>query len=190
VLGFFHYETFSSADYNRFYRQYIVNKRVVRPWAVFDFAKPGMGQAAKRLKSWRPQLVGLYRRHDGTGHRFLIELASPPESSMAYGCPRYLTMEVVLPDDEPVVQIDLRWFKKPACRLPEAMWFSFVPTVSDPKGWRMDKMGEWVSPLEVVRNGNRRLHAVGAGVSYTDRNGQLVIETLDAPWWRRASHRC
>ena len=42
-------------------------------------------------------------------------------------------------------------------------------------------MGEWVSPGEVVRNGNRKLHAVGAGVSYTDPNGQMVIESLDAP---------
>jgi Domain of unknown function (DUF5054) len=180
VLGLFHYETFSSADYDRFYRQYIVNKRAVRPWAVFDFTKPGMRRAAKR-KSWRPQLVGLYRRYDGAAHQFLIELASPSESSTAYGGPKYLAVRVVLPDDEPVVQIDLQWFSKPACRLPEAMWFSFTPVVLDPRGWKMDKMGEWVSPGEVARNGNRRLHAVGAGVWYTDRSGQFVIETLDAP---------
>lgn len=181
VLGLFHYETFSSADYDWFYRQYIVNKRAVRPWAVFDFTKPGMGRAAKRHKAYRPQLVGLYRRYDRAAHRFLIELTSPSESSTVYGCPEYLTMEVVLPDDEPVVQIDLQWFIKPACRLPEAIWFSFAPVVSNHQGWRMDKMGEWVSPGEVVRNGNRKLHAVGAGVSYTDHNGQLVIESLDAP---------
>jgi hypothetical protein len=181
VLGSFYYESFSSADYERFYRQYIVNKRAVRPWAVFDFTKPGMGKAAKRHKVWPPRLVGLCRRYDGAAYRFLIELAAPPESSTAYGYPKYLTMEFVLPDSEPVVQIDLQWFGKPACRLPEAMWFSFAPVISDPRGWKMDKLGEWVSPREVVRNGNRKLHAVGVGVSYTDRNGRFAIESLDAP---------
>ncbi len=50
-----------------------------------------------------------------------------------------------------------------------------------PDGWRMDKLGQAISPLEVVRNGNRTLHAVGAGVEYRDGRGGLAIATLDAP---------
>jgi hypothetical protein len=42
-------------------------------------------------------------------------------------------------------------------------------------------MGWPVSPLEVVRDGNRRLHAVASGVTYTDATGGLQLETLDAP---------
>ena len=45
----------------------------------------------------------------------------------------------------------------------------------------MDKLGELVSPLEVIRNGNRKLHAVGKGVEYHGEEGGLIIETLDAP---------
>jgi hypothetical protein len=45
----------------------------------------------------------------------------------------------------------------------------------------MDKLGQPVSPLEVVKNGNRTLHAVGAGVEYRDRRGGLAIDTLDVP---------
>ena len=44
----------------------------------------------------------------------------------------------------------------------------------------MDKMAERVSPLDVVRNGNRKLHAVESGVYYADSRNSLAIETLDA----------
>jgi hypothetical protein len=76
---------------------------------------------------------------------------------------------------------NLQWFDKPACRLPEAAWFTFAPHVQDPSHWRMDKLGEWVSPLDVIRDGNRTLHAVNLGVAYRGPEAGLLIETLDAP---------
>lgn len=42
-------------------------------------------------------------------------------------------------------------------------------------------MGEMISPLEVVKNGNRNLHAVNSGVYYHGSDGKIAIETLDAP---------
>jgi hypothetical protein len=41
-LGLFLYETFSYSDYERFYQQYIINKRKVWTWAIPDFTKPGI----------------------------------------------------------------------------------------------------------------------------------------------------
>jgi hypothetical protein len=65
--------------------------------------------------------------------------------------------------------------------LPEALWLSFVPRIADPRGWSLDKLGQRVSPLDVIRDGNRKLHAVDAGVFYREAARQLSIETLDAP---------
>jgi hypothetical protein len=45
----------------------------------------------------------------------------------------------------------------------------------------MDKLGQAVSPFEVVKDGNRKLHAVCNGVHYRDPYDELWIETLDAP---------
>jgi hypothetical protein len=42
-------------------------------------------------------------------------------------------------------------------------------------------MGERISPLHVVPNGNRTLHAVEGGVEYRDQSGSMRLETLDAP---------
>ncbi|MBA3944733.1 MAG: hypothetical protein H0X37_09260 [Herpetosiphonaceae bacterium] len=86
-----------------------------------------------------------------------------------------------MPDDAAQIQQTLQWFDKPACRIAEAIWCSFVPIASDAKGWRLDKLGEAIGPHDVIRNGNRKLHAVGRGFSYHDATGGFELETLDAP---------
>jgi hypothetical protein len=45
----------------------------------------------------------------------------------------------------------------------------------------MEKMGNMISPLEVVRKGNRKLHAIERRVVYRDEEGGLTLESLDAP---------
>jgi hypothetical protein len=45
----------------------------------------------------------------------------------------------------------------------------------------MEKMGQFISPLEVVRQGNRHLHAIDRGLLYSDARSQITLESLDAP---------
>jgi hypothetical protein len=74
----------------------------------------------------------------------------------------------------------VQWFNKSACRLPEALWFSFIPRVKHPHMWKMDKLGQSVSPYEVIRNGNRHLHAVGdGGFQMEDSGWNLSICSMD-----------
>lgn len=179
-LALVQYQTFSAADYERFYRQYIKNKRVTAPWSRPDFTKPGLGTSAES-RIWQPRLDGVYLRHAATAEHITVDLHMPDEASTHYGCPRRFTLELRLPHATPVVEIVLQWFDKPACRMPEATWLSFVPVVAEPHNWRLDKLGQQVDPHEVVRDGNRRLHAVGTGMQYRGPDGGLEIETLDAP---------
>ena len=43
-------------------------------------------------------------------------------------------------------------------------------------------MGRMISPLFVVKNGNRNMHAVDGGIFYDGVDGTIKIETLDAPF--------
>jgi hypothetical protein len=43
----------------------------------------------------------------------------------------------------------------------------------------MNKLGSAISPLDVIKNGNRKLHAVESGVMYHDRQSEMQIETFD-----------
>lgn len=183
-LGLFCYETFSQADYDRFYRQYIVAKPEDEWWSVPDFTKPGMAAARARRREWFPRLVAVYRQDEGTGRgaeRFLLELAMPEDAVVSYGCPAIVWLELEFPVDEPEIRFTVQWFDKPASRLPEAFWFSFCPRLPTARDWTMDKLGQAVSPLDVVRDGNRHLHAVGRGVRYRAGGVELEIETRDAP---------
>jgi hypothetical protein len=85
-----------------------------------------------------------------------------------------------MPESSREIHIDLQWFGKNACRLPEAIWYSMVPKTSTKADWKMDKLGREISPLEVVSLGNRHLHAVNKGISCKDDALGLEIKTMDA----------
>ncbi|XP_065194900.1 uncharacterized protein LOC135826196 [Sycon ciliatum] len=79
------------------------------------------------------------------------------------------------------VYTKLVWKDKPATRLAEAMFLSFAPVVRNASLWRMDVLGHDVSPLDVVVDGTRHLHAVGKGVRYAGVEEIIDIATLHTP---------
>ncbi len=181
TMGLFRYESFSQADYDRWIRDYCVNLEQTSIWAIPDFSKPGMDAAIPRPehRTYLPALIDAWVRHAGDEMEAILELRMPASCTETLGAPHKLTIAYRF--QEHAVDIRLQWFQKQACRLPEASWFSFAPAVNDPQRWMMDKMGALVSPLDVVPNGNRNLHAIGHGMVYQDEVSFLGIESLDAP---------
>lgn len=180
-LALFRYQTFSQDDYDRYTKQYLVNMHIswVKPWAIKDFTKPGIDKAGAQRRMWLPTLKTLSMAKGKDGTCLIAHLELPEEACAKYGGPREVSLEVGLTGDH-ALTFKLQWFKKPPCRMPEALWLSFCPPAPQPDGWIMNKMGQAMSPLEVVSRGNRHLHAVQKGVSYHDADGNLEIETLDA----------
>jgi hypothetical protein len=112
--------------------------------------------------------------------RFCLRLRMPEEAYVTYGSPKMIEIEYVVDHHSGKIDVTLQWFGKEANRLPEASWFGLGLNVDNPNLWTMDKIGSHVSPLQVVRNGNRNLHAVGSGVQYQGADGLAMILTLDA----------
>jgi len=175
------YQTLSAADYSRFLANYIITKAA---WAQKDFGKPNIERFGARSQEWRPALTNLEVVEDEQGHRLLAHLNIHDPEAFASGrasFPQKMYLELTLPKKEPVIHIDFSWFKKPATRMPEALWLTFNPKVPDQQGWSMDKSGEQVSPFDVVASGSRHLHAVSTGFRYRDRDKSFTVETLDSP---------
>jgi len=178
-LAAFLYQTFSSADFARFNAQYNTAK-----FASNDFGKPGLDKYPVQSRTWHSALRDISIGEDAHGQRLVAELQIPqPDGALAdlVSWPGRLTLEVALPKNEPAVHITFQCFNKRATRLPEAMWLSFSPDAPDPDGWSLEKVNQPVSPLDVIVNGNRHLHAVTKDVTYRDGKGTFTLETLDAP---------
>jgi hypothetical protein len=177
-LGLFSYQMFSQADFDRWAKQYTTSSA---PWAVDSWQKPGMEKTGVQSALHVPALKALWSADREAGRLFLAELEAPA-AAREVGCPRELAVETFLPHDDPTVRVTLKWFDKPACRLGEALWFSFVPATAPGDRVEMDKMGQAVSPLDVVQNGNRQLDGVISGLNYQDARGGST--------WRRWMPSC
>jgi len=180
-LALFSYQTLSQVDYSRFFDSYVVSDA---DWAKKDFGKPNIERFGAQSREWLPSVSDLQVEEDEQGHRVLERLeVNDPEAlrSGRAAFPQKMYLEMLLPEAEPVMNLNFSWFQKPATRLPEALWLSFHPIASDPTGWMLEKSGQPISPWDVVSSGNRHMHAVSKGFGYKDEKGTLFIETLDAP---------
>jgi hypothetical protein len=180
-LGLFSYQTLSQQDYAQFFTSYVISDE---DWAKKDFGKPNIERFGAKSQDWPSSLVDVKLEESKQEHRLLAQLAINDADALHTGraaFPERMYMELVLPKQEPVIQLNFFWFQKPATRMPEALWLSFQPIAPDAKGWVLEKSGESVSPLDVVASGNRHMHALSKGFSYKDENGEFAVETLDAP---------
>jgi Domain of unknown function (DUF5054) len=180
-LGLFAYQTLSAKDYEDYRAAYIIAKTW---WAPMDFGKPDIEKFGAKSQVWLPRVAGCWAGKVRDGFRILAELEitdANAERADRVAWPRRMFLDLRFPDSEPALHIDFTCLTKAANRLPEAMWLSFLPAGTEPRGWTLDKVDQRISPFDVVKGGNRHMHAVTTGVYYKDSQGSLSIETLDAP---------
>ena len=180
-LALFTYQTLSKEDFDRYYDAYVL---IQARWSRRELGKPNIEKLGAQHREWTPALLNSWSGKVDGGYRVLEQLRiddGAAESSGLVAWPVKIYLDLFLPDGEPEVRINLVCLDKAANRLPEAMWLSFIPQTEEPKGWTLEKVDRWVSPFDVIRGGNRQMHAVTNGIRYTDPQGSLSIETMDAP---------
>ncbi|WP_139996477.1 DUF5054 domain-containing protein [Paenibacillus paridis] len=182
AFGTYAYETFGTDNYGEYFRTYMEGLPVTHPWSDADFSKPGF-EFVRPLPShqlFSPVVTGRFVKKGASEDRYLLKLRMPALAHETYGAPKTLEVEYTVHHTSGTIAVSLQWFGKDANRLPEASWFGCTLKVDNANLWTMDKLGADVSPLSVVYDGNRNLHAVGQGVSYSGADGSAVIETKDA----------
>lgn len=180
-LALFSYQTLSQADYTAFLAAYVRSKE---SWAPQDFGKPNIDSLQAESRSWQPALRHLWMEETPDRHRLLAELGIDDAASRQRGLvawPETMYLELILPKAEAVAQLTFYALGKTANRMPEAMWLSFVPQMESGATWRLDKVNEAIDPMDVVRGGGRRMHAVTNAVTCRAGKTRLEIATLDAP---------
>lgn len=180
-LGELTYQTFSAEDYDRFFSQYIINAAQNGDWPKEDFTKPGLELAKPISKIWKPYIRDSYRRQTPDQDEFLFHMTFENECVVNYGAPKDVYLAYQFPLEGKSFTIDMQWFNKQACRMPEAIWMGFKPILPEGAEWKIEKLGKMISPLSVLENGNRHLHAVGKLVELNHASGKMDILPLDSP---------
>jgi hypothetical protein len=181
-LALFSYQTLSQADYGKFLASYV--RGAMSWWQPFDLGKPNIERFGAESREWIPKPQGAWAGRQANGYRLLEKLQiSDPETESAgrIATPNPMYLELSLPDSEPTVEVTFTWFGKVATRMPEALWLSFLPQAPEAKGWTMEKVNRQVSPFDVVRGGNRHIHALSGPMRYEHQGDKFSTEGIDSP---------
>ena len=182
-LALVSYQTLSPADYSRFFANYIIS---TADWAKKDFGKPNIERFGAESREWQPTLSNLEIAGDGQDYQLLAHLEIRDPEALASGraaFPQKMYLKLTLPGAEPVIHLEFSWFQKPATRMPEALWLTFNPNVSDPAS----KVGPWTSPAS--RSHPSTSSPAAAAICTPSPPASLIgtsehsftVETLDAP---------
>jgi hypothetical protein len=181
-LALMTYQTLSADQYSDFLKRYLTIKT---DWAPRDFGKPGIAKFNAEAREWHPKLIHCWTASTGTEDRVVLELAIDDPQALASGnvaWPAQIFLEMRLPHDEASLEVRAVTLGKVENRMPEALWFSFVPAGSGQGAWEMEKVDQPVGALDVVRGGGRAMHAVTESVRYRGEDGHVFeVRALDAP---------
>ena len=155
------------------------------------YARDGDDAAGAASASTRAVMDALYAQTGGGPRSFLVHASFPEVLVLEAGAPQsaWVKFTVGLAGD---VRVDVQLFNKTSTRFGEAVvleWL-FAPQLPAALGnasWRIDKLGTWVDPLDVVAGGSTQQHSAGVGVGLWGAAGGpshgkgLFLDTLDAP---------
>ncbi|HEU5223617.1 MAG TPA: DUF5054 domain-containing protein [Candidatus Lumbricidophila sp.] len=181
TLGAYCYQSFDEASFDRWYGEYTRNRERNGWWGIPDFTKPGLSVHGELpATTFRPTVLGAVLTAGDDADVVSMLLTLPPLASEQLGAPRGIRLTISFPHQvgEPI-GFDLALTGKDASRLPEAQWLGFRPRVADGGTWTLGKLGSRIDPTNVVRNGNRTLHAV-TDATYTSELTPVRLGLLDA----------
>jgi hypothetical protein len=173
--GRFGYTGYDPADYARFSEAYNYSA-----FTANDFGKPGLSEYGAQHVELAPGGVRSWRSEDGLYAELLPPSDPSPDAALLTAWPRRVLLRYRLSPVGSAIEVDCWIVDKPANRSPEALWLSFDTAATHDAGWRLEKVGQWIDPREVVDSGGRRLHGIGRGVAYRDGTGEIALDSLDA----------
>jgi hypothetical protein len=174
-LGLFCYEIFNGKAADDSVYNYARDLKKYWTWFEPDFGKAGLRyEEGIRAGPYMANAVTVV----ASGDSLTICLNLPTWLSEEYGCPREVIIEHRF--EEKAINTTIYLGRKDASRIPEALWLGMDLNVSNPSRWQMIKLGNMVSPLDVVKGGNRKLHAVEE-LRYTGADGCLCVVPGEAP---------
>ena len=158
------WQIFDKSDYQRYENDYM---RCHVNWAIWDFTKVGLPDYNGGIYTAR--VTEAYKN----GAKYLYKLEFENEIAKKYGLPYFYIVQKQK-------SLKIQWFDKKSSRLPQACWFKIKGLEEK---WKIQKMGHWISPEEII--GSPFIVGFEEGV----KNSTTIVKSLDcalvAPFGRR-----
>lgn len=168
LAGLFTLQTFGFDDYRAW----------VKTWMTSTSAKAGMAGSQAVSARVHPAVTGAEVTED-SGERVIRCSMDMQDSIDDRLYPGMLLCEYRTSHSGTAVDIEFTIVDKPANRMAEAYWLSFVPT--DILSVSVEKMGSMVGFSEVVSGGNGRMHGIDRYVEILTAHGSYRIYSPDVP---------
>jgi hypothetical protein len=177
IAGEVTYQTFSVDDYRAFLKAYCRNKFAIYPnqW----FGNPELEKTKAQSATITAQTTNIAVGKSGKDKQIDCLLSFPGDARIDKRVlPEQIQTQYILQKDG-TVELTVSLINKPAVRLPEAYWVSFIP--SEVVSVIAEKMGEPVDMMDVVEGGNRQMHGIDRYIDIITTKGAIRITSLDAP---------
>ncbi|MDR3095219.1 MAG: DUF5054 domain-containing protein [Bacteroidales bacterium] len=177
IAGEVAYQTFSVNDYIVFLKAYCRGKHAIYPnqW----FGKPELENTKAQSATIAAQTTNVAVSKAGKDKQIDCLLTFPDHPAIDNRVlPEQVHSQYVIHHDGSV-EMTVSLINKPAVRLPEAWWVSFIP--EQVVSVIAEKMGERVDVMDVVEGGNRQMHGIDRYVDVVTTKGTIRITSLDAP---------
>lgn len=155
-LGKVSYEIFGTNTFEKWKKEYMVNLKENKLWAIPDFFKLGM----EEIKSTKENIYFAPKAKKVFIYKNVITIQANFSNCECgiYGCPREILIRYVLNEKE--IDLTTYLYNKDASRMPEALWISHFDDKHFMKNIKIRKLEEVIDPFKVVENGNRNYHAI------------------------------
>ena len=163
------YQTFISENYETFFDEYFYD--FGPKFSREDFGKPGWTGEANGSAGIVP--LKLWVRNDGYSCSLLLKSEFFEEAWVVneFGGSAEVWTQLVVPwanspKESVSLNLTLYFTNKTATRIPESLSLYFNPAVSNPSEMVISKLGEYISVLDVMKNGSKHLHGSDKGIMY------------------------
>jgi hypothetical protein len=178
LAGEITYQTFSKTEFDAFYETYVRDKSRNKGWAMGDFGKTGLENTKAQSATVTAQTTNIAVGKAGKNKQIDCLLSFPDDARIDKRMlPEQVHTQYIIQKDGSV-EMTVSLINKPAVRLPEAWWVSFLP--EDVVSVFAEKLGERVNVMDVVEGGNRQMHGIDRYVDIVTTKGTIRITSLDA----------
>lgn len=162
------YQTLTEADYAAWRAEYLIEDCPREYGKPDQDAEEGWSSEHQLLP---PTVQSLWVRNNSQPE-VLMSLAFPDHLNSLYGAPAAAWVRFSFDSSsttDRAVHFTITYINKTATRLGEAMFVTMNPpgdADTTRSWWAIDKLGEWVSPLELVDGAPKGLHGHSTGVKF------------------------